>query len=113
MPLMITLLSIVVALGRGARQAFNLDLRQHATGIGAGDRLRLFVVSRFREERGRGRDMDAIAATRRRRTRRRLSGTTWRCSGWVVPNRSSPWPSAIVVGAVLGGASATLLPARR
>jgi uncharacterized membrane protein YdfJ with MMPL/SSD domain len=70
MPLMITLPSIVVALGLVAllAQAFNLSIfvvnMLTGMGLALGIDYALFVVSRFREERGRGREqMDAISAT--------------------------------------------------
>ena len=70
MPLLIALPSIVVALGLVAllAQAFDLSIfivnMLTGMGLALGIDYSLFVVSRFREERGRGREqMDAIAAT--------------------------------------------------
>ena len=74
-PLLITLPSIVVALGivAGLAHAFNLSVFviNMLTGMGLALAIdyALFVLSRFREERGRGREkLDAIAASARPRT---------------------------------------------
>jgi uncharacterized membrane protein YdfJ with MMPL/SSD domain len=124
MPLMITLPSIVVALGLVAllAQAFNLSIfvvnMLTGMGLALGIDYALFVVSRFREERGRGREqMDAIAATATTANRAVLfSGTTFVIAMFgmlIVPNSimRSLAVGAIVVGAVSVVASATLLPA--
>jgi RND superfamily putative drug exporter len=124
MPLMITLPSIVVALGLVAllAQAFNLSIfvvnMLTGMGLALGIDYALFVVSRFREERGRGREqMDAIAATATTANRAVVfSGTTFVIAMFgmlVVPNSimRSLAVGAIVVGAVSVVASATLLPA--
>jgi RND superfamily putative drug exporter len=124
MPLMITLPSIVVALGLVAllAQAFNLSIfvvnMLTGMGLALGIDYALFVVSRFREERGRGREqMDAISATATTANRAVVfSGTTFVIAMFgmlVVPNSimRSLAVGAIVVGAVSVVASATLLPA--
>jgi RND superfamily putative drug exporter len=124
MPLMITLPSIVVALGLVAllAQAFNLSIfvvnMLTGMGLALGIDYALFVVSRFREERGRGRkQMDAIAATATTANRAVVfSGTTFVIAMFgmlIVPNSimRSLAVGAIVVGAVSVVASATLLPA--
>src|SRR6185437_14018545 len=121
MPLMITLPSIVVALGLVAvlAQVFNLSIfvvnMLTGMGLALGIDYALFVVSRFREERGRGREqMDAISATANRAVV--FSGTTFVIAIFgmlIVPNSimRSLATGAIVVGAVSVIASATLLPA--
>jgi len=124
MPLMITLPSIVVALGLVAllAQVFNLSIfvvnMLTGMGLALGIDYALFVVSRFREERGRGREqMDAIAATSATANRAVVfSGTTFVIAMFgmlIVPNSimRSLATGAIVVGAVSVIASATLLPA--
>jgi uncharacterized membrane protein YdfJ with MMPL/SSD domain len=124
MPLMITLPSIVVALGLVAllAQAFSLSIfvvnMLTGMGLALGIDYALFVVSRFREERGRGREqMDAIAATASTANRAVVfSGTTFVIAMFgmlIVPNSimRSLAVGAIVVGAVSVIASATLLPA--
>jgi RND superfamily putative drug exporter len=124
MPLMITLPSIVVALGLVAllAQAFNLSIfvvnMLTGMGLALGIDYALFVVSRFREERGRGREqLDAIAATASTANRAVVfSGTTFVIAMFgmlIVPNSimRSLATGAIVVGAVSVVASATLLPA--
>ena len=124
MPLMITLPSIVVALGLVAllAQAFNLSIfvvnMLTGMGLALGIDYALFVVSRFREERGRGREqLDAIAATASTANRAVVfSGTTFVIAMFgmlIVPNSimRSLAVGAIVVGAESVVASATLLPA--
>jgi uncharacterized membrane protein YdfJ with MMPL/SSD domain len=124
MPLMITLPSIVVALGLVAllAQAFSLSIfvvnMLTGMGLALGIDYALFVVSRFREERGRGREQfDAIAATASTANRAVVfSGTTFVIAMFgmlIVPNSimRSLAVGAIVVGAVSVVASATLLPA--
>ena len=123
-PLLITLPSIVVALGivAGLAHAFNLSVFviNMLTGMGLALAIDygLFVLSRFREERGRGREkMDAIAASARTSNRAVIfSGTTFVIAMFgmlVVPSSimRSLAVGAIVVGIVSVIASATLLPA--
>ena len=123
-PLLITLPSIVVALGvvAGLAHAFSLSVFviNMLTGMGLALAIdyALFVVSRFREERGRGREkLDAIAATAATANRAVLfSGTTFVIAMFgmlIVPSSimRSLAVGAIVVGIVSVAASATLLPA--
>jgi RND superfamily putative drug exporter len=123
-PLLITLPSIVVALGVVAvlAQPFTLSVFviNMLTGMGLALAIdyALFVVSRFREERGRGREkMDAIAASATTANRAVVfSGTTFVIAMFgmlVVPSSimRSLAVGAIVVGIVSVLASATLLPA--
>ena len=123
-PLLITLPSIVVALGVVAvlAQAFELSVFviNMLTGMGLALAIdyALFVVSRFREERGRGQEkLDAIAATAGTANRAVVfSGTTFVIAMFgmlVVPSSimRSLAVGAIVVGIVSVIASATLLPA--
>jgi RND superfamily putative drug exporter len=123
-PLLITLPSIAVALGLVAvlAQAFNLSVFviNMLTGMGLALAIdySLFVLSRFREERGRGREkLAAIGATARTANRAVLfSGTTFVIAMFgmlIVPNSimRSLAVGAIVAGIVSVIASATLLPA--
>ena len=123
-PLLITLPSIVVALGLVAvlAHAFTLSIFviNMLTGMGLALAIdyALFVVSRFREERGRGREqLDAIAASATTANRAVLfSGTTFVIAMFgmlIVPNSimRSLAVGAILVGIVSVAASATLLPA--
>jgi RND superfamily putative drug exporter len=123
-PLLITLPSIVVALGLVAVLAHVFSLSVFVinmlTGMGLALAIdyALFVVSRFREERGRGREkMDAIAATATTANRSVVfSGTTFVIAMFgmlIVPSSimRSLAVGAIVVGIVSVIASATLLPA--
>jgi RND superfamily putative drug exporter len=123
-PLMITLPSIVVALGLVAVLAHVFSLSVFVinmlTGMGLALAIdyALFVVSRFREERGRGREkVDAIAATATTANRSVVfSGTTFVIAMFgmlIVPSSimRSLAVGAIVVGIVSVIASATLLPA--
>jgi RND superfamily putative drug exporter len=123
-PLLITLPSIAVALGLVAvlAHAFSLSVFviNMLTGMGLALAIdyALFVVSRFREERGRGRDkLDAIAATATTANRAVVfSGTTFVIAMFgmlIVPSSimRSLAVGAIVVGIVSVVASATLLPA--
>jgi uncharacterized membrane protein YdfJ with MMPL/SSD domain len=123
-PLMITLPSIVVALGLVAvlAHAFSLSVFviNMLTGMGLALAIdySLFVVSRFREERGRGRQkLDAIAACATTANRAVVfSGTTFVIAMFgmlIVPSSimRSLAVGAIVVGIVSVIASATLLPA--
>jgi uncharacterized membrane protein YdfJ with MMPL/SSD domain len=123
-PLLITLPSIVVALGivAGLAHAFSLSVFviNMLTGMGLALAIDygLFVLSRFREERGRGREkLDAIAASARTSNRAVIfSGTTFVIAMFgmlIVPSSimRSLAVGAIVVGIVSVIASATLLPA--
>jgi RND superfamily putative drug exporter len=123
-PLLITLPSIVVALGIVAALAHVFELSifviNMLTGMGLALAIdyALFVVSRFREERGRGREkFDAIAASGRTANRAVIfSGTTFVIAMFgmlIVPSSimRSLAVGAIVVGIVSVVASATLLPA--
>ena len=123
-PLLITLPSIVVALGLVAVLAHVFSLSVFVinmlTGMGLALAIdyALFVVSRFREERGRGREkLDAIAATATTANRSVVfSGTTFVIAMFgmlIVPSSimRSLAVGAIVVGIVSVIASATLLPA--
>jgi RND superfamily putative drug exporter len=123
-PLLITLPSIAVSLGLVAvlAHAFSLSVFviNMLTGMGLALAIdySLFVVSRFREERGRGRDkLDAIAASATTANRAVVfSGTTFVIAMFgmlIVPSSimRSLAVGAIVVGIVSVLASATLLPA--
>jgi RND superfamily putative drug exporter len=123
-PLLITLPSIVVALGVVAvlAHAFSLSVFviNMLTGMGLALAIdyALFVVSRFREERGRGREkLDAISASGATANRAVVfSGTTFVIAMFgmlIVPSSimRSLAVGAIVVGVVSVLASATLLPA--
>jgi putative drug exporter of the RND superfamily len=123
-PLLITLPSIVIALGLVAvlTQVFSLSIFvvNMLTGMGLALAIdySLFVVSRFREERGRGRDKrDAIATCAATANRAVLfSGTTFVIAMFgmlIVPSSimRSLAVGAILVGIVSVAASATLLPA--
>jgi putative drug exporter of the RND superfamily len=123
-PLLITLPSIAVALGLVAvlAQAFSLSVFviNMLTGMGLALAIdySLFVVSRFREERGRGRDKhDAIAATATTANRAVVfSGTTFVIAMFGMLIVPSSIMRSLAVGAILVGivsvlASATLLPA--
>jgi uncharacterized membrane protein YdfJ with MMPL/SSD domain len=123
-PLMITLPSIVVALSLVAVLAHVFTLSVFVinmlTGMGLALAIdySLFVVSRFREERGRGREkLDAIEACAITANRAVVfSGTTFVIAMFgmlIVPSSimRSLAVGAIVVGIVSVVASATLLPA--
>jgi RND superfamily putative drug exporter len=123
-PLLITLPSIVVALGLVAVLAHVFSLSVFVinmlTGMGLALAIdyALFGVSRFREERGRGREkLDAIAATARTANRAVVfSGTTFVIAMFgmlIVPSSimRSLAVGAIVVGIVSVVAATTLLPA--
>jgi uncharacterized membrane protein YdfJ with MMPL/SSD domain len=123
-PLLITLPSIAVALGLVAVLAHVFTLSVFVinmlTGMGLALAIdySLFVVSRFREERGRGREVpDAIAASATTANRAVVfSGTTFVIAMFgmlIVPSSimRSLAVGAIVVGIVSVLASATLLPA--
>jgi putative drug exporter of the RND superfamily len=123
-PLLITLPSIVVALGLVAVLAHVFSLSVFVinmlTGMGLALAIdyALFVVSRFREERGRGREkLDAIAATGATATRAVVfSGTTFVIAMFGMLIVPSSIMRSLAVGAILVGivsvlASATLLPA--
>jgi putative drug exporter of the RND superfamily len=123
-PLLITLPSIVVALGLVAVLAHVFSLSVFVinmlTGMGLALAIdyALFVVSRFREERGRGREkLDAIAATGATANRAVVfSGTTFVIAMFGMLIVPSSIMRSLAVGAILVGivsvlASATLLPA--
>jgi RND superfamily putative drug exporter len=123
-PLLITLPSIVVALGFVAVLAHTFSLSVFVinmlTGMGLALAIdyALFVLSRFREERGRGREkLNAISASAATANRAVVfSGTTFVIAMFgmlVVPSSimRSLAVGAIVVGIVSVVASATLLPA--
>jgi uncharacterized membrane protein YdfJ with MMPL/SSD domain len=123
-PLLITLPSIVVALGLVAvlAQAFDLSVFviNMLTGMGLALAIdyALFVVSRFREERSRGREkLDAIAAAGNTANRAVVfSGTTFVIAMFGMLIVPSSIMRSLAVGAILVGivsvlASATLLPA--
>jgi RND superfamily putative drug exporter len=123
-PLLITLPSILVALGLVAVLAHVFSLSVFVinmlTGMGLALAIdyALFGVSRFREERGRGREkLDAIAATARTANRAVVfSGTTFVIAMFgmlIVPSSimRSLAVGAIVVGIVSVVAATTLLPA--
>jgi uncharacterized membrane protein YdfJ with MMPL/SSD domain len=123
-PLLIALPSIVVALSFVAvlGHAFSLSIftinMLTGMGLALGIDYSLFVVSRFREERGRGREkLDAISASALTANRAVLfSGTTFVIAMFgmfIVPSSimRSLAVGAILVGIVSVVASATLLPA--
>src|SRR5262245_56960409 len=123
-PLLITLPSIVVALGivAGLAHAFNLSVFviNMLTGMGLALAIdyALFVLSRFREERAKGRDKHAAIAITATTANRAVifSGTTFVIAMFgmlIVPSSimRSLAVRAIVVGIVSVVASATLLPA--
>jgi uncharacterized membrane protein YdfJ with MMPL/SSD domain len=123
-PLLIALPSIVVALSFVAvlGHAFSLSIftinMLTGMGLALGIDYALFVVSRFREERGRGREkLDAIGASALTANRAVLfSGTTFVIAMFgmfIVPSSimRSLAVGAILVGIVSVVASATLLPA--
>jgi uncharacterized membrane protein YdfJ with MMPL/SSD domain len=123
-PLMITLPSIVVALSLVAilAHAFSLSVFviNMLTGMGLALAIdySLFVVSRFREERGRGREkLDAIEASAMTANRAVVfSGTTFVIAMFGMLIVPSSIMRSLAVGAILVGivsvvASATLLPA--
>jgi putative drug exporter of the RND superfamily len=123
-PLLMAILSIVVALGLVAlfSQAFDLSvfITNMLTGMGLalGIDYSLFVVSRYREERGRGLEKpDAIAAAGGTASRAVLfSGTAFILAMFgmlIVPNNimRSLALGAILVGIVSVAAALTLLPA--
>jgi putative drug exporter of the RND superfamily len=123
-PLLMAILSIVVALGLVAlfSQAFDLSvfITNMLTGMGLalGIDYSLFVVSRYREERGRGLEKaDAIAASGATASRAVLfSGTAFVVAMMgmlIVPNNimRSLALGAILVGIVSVVAALTLLPA--
>src|SRR5262249_46693769 len=123
-PVLMAMVSIVVALGLCAvvAEAFTLSVfvvnMLTGMGLALGIDYSLFVVSRYREERGGGRDeLDAIAAAGRTASRSVLvSGTTFviALSGMLlVPSNvmKSLAVGAISVGIVSVVAALTLLPA--
>ena len=123
-PLLIALPSIVVALAFVAvlGHAFSLSIfvvnMLTGMGLALGIDYALFVVSRFREERGRGREkLDAIGASAMTANRAVLfSGTTFVIAMFGMFIVPSSIMRSLAVGAILVGivsviASATLLPA--
>jgi len=123
-PLLMAIVSIVVALGLTALVAQQFELSifvvNMLTGMGLalGIDYSLFVVSRYREERGRGRDEhEAIAAAGATASRAVLfSGTVFVVAmfGMLIPPNSimrSLATGAILVGIVSVVAALTLLPA--
>ena len=123
-PLLMAIVSIIVALGIVALVAQQFELSVFVVnmltgmGLALGIDYSLFVVSRFREERGRGREkLDAIAASGGTASRAVLfSGTAFVIAMFgmlLVPSSimRSLAVGAIVVGVVSVAAAATLLPA--
>jgi uncharacterized membrane protein YdfJ with MMPL/SSD domain len=123
-PLLIALPSIIVALAFVAilGHAFSLSIfvvnMLTGMGLALGIDYALFVVSRFREERGRGREkLDAISASAMTANRAVLfSGTTFVIAMFGMFIVPSSIMRSLAVGAILVGivsviASATLLPA--
>src|SRR5262245_6546041 len=123
-PLLMAMLSIVVALGLTALVAQEFELSVFVVnmltgmGLALGIDYALFVVSRYREERGRGRQqLDAIAASGGTASRAVLfSGTAFVIAMFgmlIVPSSimRSLAVGAILVGAVSVAAALTLLPA--
>ena len=123
-PVLMALFSIVVALGLVAvlAQAFELSVfvinMLTGMGLALGIDYALFVISRFREERGRGREkLDAIAASGTTASRAVVfSGTAFvvaMLGMLIVPNSIM---RSLAIGAILAGivsvaAATTLLPA--
>ena len=123
-PLLMAMLAIVVALGLTAvlSQAFGLSVfvinMLTGMGLALGIDYSLFVVSRYREERGRGRDkLDAITAAGGTASRAVLfSGTAFIVAMFgmlIVPSSimQSLAAGAILVGITSVAAALTLLPA--
>jgi RND superfamily putative drug exporter len=124
MPLFMAILSIVVALGGVAvlAHAFSLSVfvinMLTGMGLALGIDYSLFAVSRYREERGRGREkLDAIAATGGTANRAVLfSGTTFVIAMFGMFLVPSSIMRSLAVGAIMVGivsviAAVTLLPA--
>jgi RND superfamily putative drug exporter len=123
-PLLMAILSIVIALGLVAVLAHAFELSVFVVnmltgmGLALGIDYALFVISRYREERGRGRDkLDAIAASGTTASRAVVfSGSAFvvaMLGMLIVPNSimRSLALGAILVGVVSVAAAATLLPA--
>jgi RND superfamily putative drug exporter len=123
-PLLIALPSIVVALAfvAGLAHAFSLSIfvvnMLTGMGLALGIDYALFVVSRFREERGKGREkLDAVAVSAATANRAVVfSGTTFVIAMFGMLIVPSSIMRSLAVGAILVGivsvvASATLLPA--
>ena len=124
MPFLMALLSIIVGLGIATivAQEFSLSVfivnMMTGMGLALGTDYSLFVISRFREERGRGLDKDAaIAMTGATASRAVLfSGTTFVIALlglFLVPTNllRSLAAGAVIVGVVSVAAALTLLPA--
>ena len=124
MPFLMALLSIIVGLGIATvvAQEFSLSVfivnMMTGMGLALGIDYSLFVISRFREERGRGLDKDAaIAMTGATASRAVLfSGTTFVIALlglFLVPTNvlRSLAAGAVIVGVVSVAAALTLLPA--
>src|SRR6202020_3304260 len=124
MPMLMALVSIIVGLGIAAivAQEFSLSVfivnMMTGMGLALGIDYSLFVISRFREERGRGLDKDAaIAMTGATASRAVLfSGTTFVIALlglFLVPTNllRSLAAGAVIVGVVSVAAALTLLPA--
>ena len=123
-PLLMAMFSIVVALGLTALVAQGFELSVFVVnmltgmGLALGIDYALFIVSRYREERGRGQEqLDAISATGVTASRAVLfSGTAFVIAMFgmfIVPSSimRSLAVGAILVGAVSVAAALTLLPA--
>ena len=123
-PLLMAIVSIVVALGMTAllAQPFELSIfivnMLTGMGLALGIDYSLFVVSRYREERGRGREqLDAIAASGLTASRAVLfSGTAFVVAMFGMLLVPSSIMRSLAVGAILVGivsvvAALTLLPA--
>jgi uncharacterized membrane protein YdfJ with MMPL/SSD domain len=123
-PLLMAMFSIVIALGLVAVLAHATDLSVFVVnmltgmGLALGIDYALFVISRYREERGRGREhLDAIAASSTTATRAVVfSGSAFvvaMLGMLIVPNSimRSLAIGAILVGVVSVAAATTLLPA--
>jgi uncharacterized membrane protein YdfJ with MMPL/SSD domain len=123
-PLLLAMLSIAIGLGIVALLAQELELSVFVVnmltgmGLALGIDYALFVVSRYREERGQGREkLDAIAASADTANRAVVfSGTAFVIAMFgmlIVPNNimRSLAIGAIVVGVVSVIAATTLLPA--
>jgi RND superfamily putative drug exporter len=118
MPSIIVALAVVAVLGHAFSLSVFVVNMLTGMGLALGIDYSLFVVSRFREERGKGREkLDAISASAMTANRAVIfSGTTFVIAMFgmfIVPSSimRSLAVGAIVVGIVSVVASATLLPA--